>query len=526
MVRKHQKPSFWKLEYICKMISFRQAIYRIGLLALSIGVFIPTFSSAQIRSKDEYESSRKMLMRSEMAMSQSSRLNLSEEEKKAEKYLFKLKEEDVIRYGQEFPPAKNFLIEKPRIDSSALLSVFKMMPKGAVLHAHPGAIGDFHWLIHFATYLPNCYLYTGSDNDSVVRGSMSFYSIPPGSEWKLISELRKASGNPEQFDENLYRTITLGTEDLDRADIWEEFEKCFSRINGLQSYEAVYSAWNKHELKVIADENVQLLEIRSFLGGPCGYDQRGAGADTAIALYQKAVNEIREMHRDFQLRFIFTRMKQNGSTDLTADLREALRLRKKYPQWVAGFDLVGEEDPLPDLSTCVDAFLNIDKEARKLGITLPYYFHAGESNRTNNSDIVEAIMLRSKRIGHGLALIKHPALMDKVRERHIAIEVCPISNQVLGYVADLRNHPAVYWIRSGVPVTLNPDDPGMMGYTFSYDFYEAFMAWDLNLSDLKMLAMNSIKYSSLSEPEKLVTLSKWKDKWTVFITDLNELARQ
>jgi len=181
---------------------------------------------------------------------------------------------------------------------------------------------------------------------------------------------------------------------------------------------------------------------------------------------------------------------------------------------------------LPDLSTCVDEFLQIDKEARKLGITLPYYFHAGESNRNNNSDIVEAIMLRSKRIGHGLALIKHPALMDKVRERHIAIEVCPISNQVLGYVADLRNHPAVYWIRSGVPVTLNPDDPGMMGYTFSYDFYEAFMAWDLNLSDLKMLAMNSIKYSSLSEPEKLVTLSKWKDKWTVFITDLNELARQ
>ncbi|MBL0259454.1 MAG: hypothetical protein IPQ03_18695 [Bacteroidetes bacterium] len=73
-------------------------------------------------------------------------------------------------------------------------------------------------------------------------------------------------------------------------------------------------------------------------------------------MYQKAVDEIREIHRDFQLRFIFTRMKQNGSAALTADLREALRLRKKYPQWVAGFDLVGEEDPLPDLSTCVDEF--------------------------------------------------------------------------------------------------------------------------------------------------------------------------
>lgn len=39
-------------------------------------------------------------------------------------------------------------------------------------------------------------------------------------------------------------------------------------------------------------------------------------------------------------------------------------------------------------------------------------------------------MLGSKRIGHGYALSKHPLLLNIVKERDIAIEVNPISNQV------------------------------------------------------------------------------------------------
>ena len=64
------------------------------------------------------------------------------------------------------------------------------------------------------------------------------------------------------------------------------------------------------------------------------------------------------------------------------------------------------------------------------------------------------------RIGHGLALVRHPLLMEMARDRGIAIEVCPISNQVLGYVGDLRAHPAVAYINAGIPVVLSPDDPG------------------------------------------------------------------
>ena len=46
-------------------------------------------------------------------------------------------------------------------------------------------------------------------------------------------------------------------------------------------------------------------------------------------------------------------------------------------------------------------------------------------------------------------------------EKNIAIELCPISNQVLKLVDDLRNHPIVELIQDGnFPIVIAPDDPG------------------------------------------------------------------
>jgi adenosine deaminase CECR1 len=104
----------------------------------------------------------------------------------------------------------------------------------------------------------------------------------------------------------------------------------------------------------------------------------------------------------------------------------------------------------------------------------------------------------------------------------MAIEVCPISNQVLGYVADLRSHPAGLYINSGLPVVICPDDPGIWKCTLSYDFYEAFMAWGLDLKCLKQLAMNSLVYSAMDPEEKERALVFWRKKWAEFISWLND----
>jgi len=72
--------------------------------------------------------------------------------------------------------------------------------------------------------------------------------------------------------------------------------------------------------------------------------------------------------------------------------------------------------------------------------------------------MMDAILLNTKRIGHAFALPKHPQLWSTIKKRNIAIEVNPISNQVLGFVWDLRNHPASFLIAENFPIVISSDD--------------------------------------------------------------------
>lgn len=126
------------------------------------------------------------------------------------------------------------------------------------------------------------------------------------------------------------------------------------------------------------------------------------------------------------------------------------------------------------------------------------------------------------------ALTKHPLLWKFAKQFDIAVEVCPISNQVLGLVEDMRNHPAASLFASGSPVVVSNDDPGLWGAKgLSYDFYEAFMgimSANSDLRSLKQLAMNSLIYSSMNKREKRNALSQWQVKWNAFVGKLAQSA--
>ena len=135
----------------------------------------------------------------------------------------------------------------------------------------------------------------------------------------------------------------------------------------------------------------------------------------------------------------------------------------------------------------------------------------------------DAILLGTKRIGHGFAIQHHPQLLEMVKENDIGIEVCPISNLVLGYTLDMRWHPIRLLMQKGVAVTINSDDPTFWGYSkLSLDFTYGFIAWQLDLKDVKQLAINSIKQSSISENLKPNLLKKFHQNWNEFITAMLE----
>lgn len=113
-----------------------------------------------------------------------------------------------------------------------------------------------------------------------------------------------------------------------------------------------------------------------------------------------------------------------------------------------------------------------------------------------------------------------------MRKQKIAVEICPISNQVLSLVEDLRNHPATSLFALNSPVVISSDDPGIWSAKgLSYDFYEAFMGLmsaNSDLRSLKQLAINSLIYSSMTDEEKNYALFQWQAKWDSFV---NKLAR-
>ena len=124
-------------------------------------------------------------------------------------------------------------------------------------------------------------------------------------------------------------------------------------------------------------------------------------------------------------------------------------------------------------------------------------------------------------LSNSYALIKHPKLLDIVKTRKIAVELNPISNQVLELVKDMRNHPASYLFAENFPVVVSNDDPSFWGATgLSYDFYEAFvgiMSREANLAALKQLAINSIEYSGLKNNERKKAYSVWEKAWEKFV---------
>ena len=89
---------------------------------------------------------------------------------------------------------------------------------------------------------------------------------------------------------------------------------------------------------------------------------------------------------------------------------------------------------------------------------------------------------------------------------------------IKGFVPDIRNHPAINYYKSGIPIVIAGDDPGSFGYNdLTVDYYMAFMSWGLNLFDLREIANNSIKFSSITEEVRQEGFAKFSKQWLKFI---------
>lgn len=132
-------------------------------------------------------------------------------------------------------------------------------------------------------------------------------------------------------------------------------------------------------------------------------------------------------------------------------------------------------------------YKEVFEEAKKLG--LPVTAHAGETEGawsvTETLDITGA-----KRIGHGVRSVEDPALMQRLKDDGIVLEVCPTSNICLGVFHDMASHTLPKLREAGIAVTINSDDPPMFGTTLCDEWLRCSEAygWD----EATLLAMNEV----------------------------------
>jgi adenosine deaminase CECR1 len=467
----------------------------------------PYREAAAFSDAAAYREARSRLIAEERSRRLDAALVVSADEEKANRALMAMKHAELDRTRANFPPARSFLLEKTKqmIGESPVFEVMRRLPKGAVLHAHGGAMGDFRWLLSQTAHRPDAYINVNG-GAGVVPGALRLAPQHPGEGWRPISELRAAARDAEGFDEQLLRSITLGEEDLTLPDIWAEFATIFRRVSGLMTDRSIHAEYWRRMMASLIDDNVQYLESRS------------APVDPAI------LQDVRRVDPEFDIKFIPVAGRSVTRERLAQILSGVVDARVKDPDRVKGFDLVDEEDRHNTNLFYLEEILAARREAEQRGTTLPLYLHSGESNWVENENLYDAVLLGASRIGHGIALFKHPRLMEIVKARGVAVEVCPTSNQILGFVADLRNHPAVHYINSGLAVVLSPDDSAIMRNSISHDFYEAFMAWGLDLRGLKQLALNSLRHSAMNAEEKRRALEIWERRWDTFVRWINEEA--
>lgn len=175
-------------------------------------------------------------------------------------------------------------------------------------------------------------------------------------------------------------------------------------------------------------------------------------------------------------------------------VEEVSKIAVRYAgRGVLGFGIGGDEANFPP-----EMFQTAFARARESGLRRTA--HAGEV--AGAESMWGAIRVGAERLGHGVHAHDDPKLLQYLRDTRLPIDMCPVSNVKTGAVPSLADHPLRRYLREGLLVTVNSDDPPMFGTSITNEY--RVLAGDLGMSadDLFQLSLNGIEASFLEPAEK------------------------
>jgi adenosine deaminase len=137
--------------------------------------------------------------------------------------------------------------------------------------------------------------------------------------------------------------------------------------------------------------------------------------------------------------------------------------------------------------------------------------HAGEEGGPDY--VREALdILHVERVDHGVRSMEDPGVVAELRDRRVALTVCPLSNVALRVVDSLSDHVLPGMLDAGLLATVNSDDPAYFGGYVDDNLAAVRDAFGWGDEQLARLAKNSFDACFAPEADK----ERWKgevDAW-------------
>ncbi|MEC9103727.1 MAG: adenosine deaminase, partial [Pseudomonadota bacterium] len=146
--------------------------------------------------------------------------------------------------------------------------------------------------------------------------------------------------------------------------------------------------------------------------------------------------------------------------------------------------------------------------AREAGLRLTT--HAGEWG--GPTSVREALDdLKVERLGHGVQVIQDLALVDRLIEEDVVLEVCPGSNIVLGVYPKWDRHPIQALRERGVKVTVSTDDPPFFHTTMTREYEQLARVFGWGASDFHEISQTALDAAFCDADTKTRLADKLKD---------------
>lgn len=212
--------------------------------------------------------------------------------------------------------------------------------------------------------------------------------------------------------------------------------------------------------------------------------------DAVLAGFETGMAEVAMGGGRIEARALLCAMRQADSSRQVAELTASYHRDRTG---VVGFDIAGPEAGFPP-EDHAEAFAYLRER------NVPFTVHAGEAAGVES--IAAALEVGAARLGHGVRLIEDVTPVDgarrlgpvaaQVRDRGIALEMCPKSNVDTRAVATLADHPFAILDEAGCAATVNTDNRLMSGTCMTDEFGRLIEHFGYGLEDLERVTQTAL----------------------------------